>query len=270
MYVDTHLHLADPQFEADREAVIERARVAGVTTFIEIAESPETWDAAVALAERYPFFYASVGIHPHHAHQLGSTGWPALEARLRELLAHPKVVAIGEFGLDYFRMQNTAAQQDFIFRAQLRLAKDVDKPIIIHCREAHADVQSAIRDFYPETSFSIAAPRPVGVVHCFSGSWADAQTYLMHGFMLGIDGPVTYPSAKMLQENVLRLPLPRIVLETDAPYLPPQTHRGQRNEPHHIPFIAETIATLKRKPTDEVARQTTANARALFRLPTAP
>src|SRR5436190_134150 len=102
MFIDTHLHVADKQFDSDREAVYERARAAGVTTFIEIAESPETWDAALALAERYLFVYVSFGIHPHHAHQLGTTGWPALESRLRELLAHPKAVAVGEFGLDYF------------------------------------------------------------------------------------------------------------------------------------------------------------------------
>jgi len=266
MFVDTHLHVADSKFEQDREAVIERAVQAGVTTLIEIAESPGTWDAAVALAEKHPFIYASLGIHPHHAHEAGPDRWPALSRKLRELLKHPKVVAIGEFGLDYFRMQNTKEQQDYLFCQQLDLAKELAKPIVIHCRDAHADTQNTLFQYYPESSYARSGPEPKGVIHCFSGTWEDAQAYLFHGFMLGVDGPVTYPNSKQLQENVIRLPLERIVLETDSPYLPPQTHRGQRNEPSHIPMIAEAIGTLRHKTAEDVAHQTTANARALFRL----
>jgi TatD DNase family protein len=144
MFIDTHCHVADAKFDADREAVIEGAVQAGVTTLVEIAESPETWDAAVALAEKYPFVFASLGIHPHRAHEAGPDRWPALSTKLRELQKHPKVAAIGEFGLDYFRMQNTKEQQDYLFRRQLDLAKELGKPIVIHCREAHADVQKAI------------------------------------------------------------------------------------------------------------------------------
>lgn len=282
--IDTHCHVADTQFDADREAAIERARGAGLTTLIEIAESPETWDAAVALADRYPFVHAALGIHPHHAHEAGPDRWPELQKKMRALLAHPKVVAIGEFGLDYFRMQNTREQQDFIFREQLKLARELGFPIVIHCREAerptndrptgdgqtgfsaHADLQQTLSEFYPETSLAMESPRPPGVIHCFSGTWADAQAYLMRGFMLGIDGPVTYPSAKLLQQNVLRLPLERIVLETDSPYLPPQTHRGQRNEPSYLPAVADAIAFIKRKSLTDVAERTSRNARALFRL----
>ena len=225
MFVDTHLHVADAKFDSDRDEAIERARAAGVTTFIEIAESPETWDAAVALAEKYPFIYASLGIHPHHAHEAGPDQWPTLSKKLRELLKHPKVVAIGEFGLDYFRMQNTKEQQDYIFRQQLDLAKETGKPIVIHCREAHADTQKALFEYYPETAYANSCPNPNGVIHCFTGTWEDAQAYLFHGFLLGIDGPVTYPNSKELQLNVTRLPLQRLVLETDSPYLPPQSHR---------------------------------------------
>lgn len=284
MFIDTHLHVADAQFEADRDAVLERARQAKVSTFIEIAESSASWDAAVALADRHPFVYVSLGIHPHHAHEAGPDAWPALEEKFRRLLAHPKVVAVGEFGLDYFRMRNTQEQQMFLFRKQLELARELKKPIVIHCREneagrgegakpqsdapsAHRDVQKALIEFFPEKHMAMELERPNGVIHCFSGTWGDAQTYLMHGFLLGVDGPVTYPSAKTLQENVMRMPLQRMVLETDSPYLPPQGHRGQRNEPSHIPFIADTIGTIKRRSLEEVARQTSANARALFRLP---
>jgi len=266
MFVDTHLHVADVQFDQDREAVVHHATQAGVTTLIEIAESPATWKAAVALAEKYPFMYASLGIHPHHAHEAGPEHWPELSKKLRELLKHPKVVAVGEFGLDYFRMQNSKEQQDYLFRQQLDLAKELRKPIVIHCRDAQLDTQKVLFEYYPETSNSKISPDPVGVIHCFSGTWEDVQAYLFHGFMLGVDGPVTYPNSKVLKENVTRMPLERIVLETDSPYLPPQTHRGQRNEPSHIPTIAGAIAELKHRALEEVAHQTTLNAKALFRI----
>jgi len=303
MFVDTHCHISDTKFDADRETAITHAQTAGVTTLVEIAESPDTWDAAVALAEKYPFIYASVGIHPHHAHNAGPGEWPGLSRKLRELLKRPKVVAVGEFGLDYFRMQNSKEQQDYLFRQQLDLAKEVNKPIVIHCRDgspspvlrspsplsmeraaatpspylrekgigdeggrAQQDIQKRLIEYYPDASYARSCPQPKGTIHCFSGSWEDAQTYLTHGFVLGIDGPVTYPNSKMLKENVTRLPLERMILETDSPYLPPQTHRGERNEPAHIPVIAEAIGSLKRKTTEDVARQTTANARALFRI----
>jgi TatD DNase family protein len=266
MYVDTHVHIADGKFDADREAVITRARNAGVTTLVEIAESPDTWEAALQLAEKNPFIYVSLGIHPHHAHHVGPAEWPELEKKLRNLLLRPKVMAVGEFGLDYYRMQNTREQQNYLFRQQLSLARELRKPIVIHCREAHEDVQKALQEFYPETSLTTDCPRPVGVIHCFSGVWSDAQTYLLHGFYLGIDAPVTYPSSKELQDVVKRVPIQRIVLETDSPYLPPQTHRGQRNEPAHVPAIAEAISTLQHKGIADISQATTLNARNLFRL----
>jgi TatD DNase family protein len=265
-FVDTHCHVTDSKFDADRDAVIGRAQDAGVTTLVEIAESPDTWATAVALTEKYPFIYASLGIHPHHAHHAGPGEWPSLSRKLRELLKRPKVVAVGEFGLDYFRMENSTEQQDYLFRQQLDLAKETGKPIVIHCRDAHGDTQKRLKEYYPDASYARSCIQPHGTIHCFSGTWEDAQTYLTHGFVLGIDGPVTYPNSKVLKENVTRLPLERMILETDSPYLPPQTHRGERNEPAYIPVIAEAIAELKHKATSDVARQTTANARALFRL----
>ena len=218
MIIDTHAHLADEKFDADRDAVLARAQAAGVTTLIEIAESPAGWEAAVQLAEKHPFIYASLGIHPHHAHDVGPAEWPALAQKLRRLLQHPKVVALGEFGLDYFRMQNTQEQQDYLFRRQLELAKELVKPIVIHC---------------------------------FSGSWEDAQAYMLYGFLLGVDAPVTYPSSKLLKEIVFRMPLQRMVLETDSPYLPPQTHRGQRNEPAYVTHVVSALARIRGE--DEVA-----------------
>lgn len=267
MFTDTHCHIADSTFESDRDAAVQRALAARVTTFVEIAESPDTWEPALRLAEQYPFIYVSLGIHPHHAHHAGPGAWPAFTRKLRELLKHPKVVAVGEFGLDYFRMENTKEQQDYLFCQQLDLAQESGKPIVIHCRDAHADTQRRLAERYAGQQLGRALEKPSGTIHCFTGSWEDAQTYMLHGFMLGIDGPVTYPNGKQLQENVSRLPLERMILETDSPYLPPQAFRGQRNEPSYIPIIAEAVGTLKHKTIDEIARQTTANAQTLFRLP---
>jgi TatD DNase family protein len=265
-FFETHMHLTDGQFDSDRSEVIARAYVARVRYMVEIAESPENWDAAVDLTEKYSFIYASLGIHPHHAHDSGPDQWPSLEKRLRELLKNPKVVAIGEFGLDYFRMRNTREEQECLFRRQLDLARELDKPVVIHCRDAHADLQKVLLEYYPETAPKFELPRPNGVIHCFSGVFSDAQVYMMHGFLMGIDGPVTYPNAKLLQENVLRFPVERMVLETDCPYLPPQAIRGQRNDPAQIPAIAAAVAKIKRKTTDEIAERTTRNARVLFRI----
>jgi TatD DNase family protein len=275
MLIDTHLHLADSKFDSDRPAVFDRAWMAGVRAWVEIAESPDGWDAAAELAATHSHIYASFGIHPHHAHRYGPSDWKELERRLRRLLEHPKAVAIGEFGLDYFRMQNTKEQQDFLFRSQLTLARELKKPVVIHCREgersegfsAHEDIQKALREFYPDTSSAMDCSAPNGVIHCFSGLWKDAQIYFRHGFMAGVDAPITYPSSKILRENVQRMPLERIVLETDSPYLPPQGYRGQRNEPSYLPVVAESIAELKHTTAEQVAAQTSRNAQALFRLP---
>src|ERR1019366_8244994 len=157
MFVDTHLHIADSKFDMDREAVIERAASAGVVTLVEIAESPATWDAAVALADKYPGVYASLGIH---AHEAGPDRWLELSKTLWELLKHPKVVAIGEFGLDYFRMQNTKEQQDYLFRRQLDLAQELGKPIVIHCRDAQEDTQKVLKEYYPAASYARNCPEP--------------------------------------------------------------------------------------------------------------
>jgi len=274
-WIDTHAHLNDVQFDADRADALQRAQDAGVQRVVEVAESPEMWDKAIALAEKYLFVYAALGIHPHHAHLTGPDVWPTLGPRLQTLLQHPKAIAVGEFGLDYHRMQNTKGQQLFILRAQLELARETQKPIIIHCREAnpippefrcHADLQAVLAEFYPAAHPGWAIAKPVGVIHCFSGTWEDAQFYMARGFLLGVDGPATYPSAKPLQDIIRRMPLERLVLETDSPYLPPQTHRGRRNESCYLPSIGDAVATLKHQTSEALATQTTANARALFRL----
>lgn len=274
MWVDTHAHLTDPKFDPDRAETIQRACHAEIEALIEIGESPESWAGTLALAESHPFIYAALGIHPHYAHLITPERWKALETQLERYVAHPKVVAIGELGLDYFRMQNTPEEQARLVRWQMDLAGGHDKPVVLHCREAgpeehaaHADLRAILATYYPDQDFSRDCPaRPNGVVHCFSGVWADAQDYLSRRFLLGFDGPVTYPSAKALHTMVQRMPLERVVLETDSPYLPPQLYRGQRNEPAYLPWIAEAIGALKRKTREEVAWHTTANAKRLFRI----
>src|ERR1051326_6324040 len=183
MFVDTHMHVADAKFDADRDAVLQHAAAAGVSLFIEIAESPASWEAAVRLSEEHPHIYASLGIHPHHAHEIGPGEWPGVSRKLRELLKRPKVIAIGEFGLDYFRMQNTKEQQDYLFRQQLDLAQELGKPIVIHCRDAHEDMQKTLKEYYPSAVYARQCAEPKGVIDCFTGTWEDAQTYLAHGFM---------------------------------------------------------------------------------------
>lgn len=261
MWTDTHCHINEPQFEADRAQVREHARLAGVVTHIEIAESPATWEAAIRLAESDPDIYAALGIHPHHAHEVSKSDWPEVRKKLTGLLQHPKVKAVGEFGLDYYRMQNTKEDQEWICRAQIELALELKKPIVIHCREAHEDTQKILANYFSEKSNQIR-----GVIHCFSGTYADAQIYMPMGFVFGVDGPITYPSANALREAFAQIPLDRIVLETDSPFLPPQKHRGQRNEPQHIPVIGEALAKLKGCSTEETARITTNTAKHLFQL----
>lgn len=274
MWIDTHAHVNEPQFDADRDAVRERARQAGVIAQIEVAESPAMWQRAVESAERHDGVFAALGVHPHHAHEVADA-WPDVLADLRRLARHPQVVAIGECGTDYYRPRNTPEQQRRILRDQLALAQELGKPVILHCREgsepgAHRDLQAELAPFFPSLAHALEVERPAGVVHCFSGTWADAQWYMARGFLLGVDGPVSYPSAKALQENVVRIPLQRLVLETDSPYLPPQSRRGQRNEPAYLVETAKAIADLKRLDVAALSAATCSNARRLFRLPQAP
>jgi len=175
MFVDTHLHVADAKFDADREAVLERASQAGVSTFVEIAESPQTWDAAVALAEKFPSIYAGLGIHPHHAHEAGPDEWPELSKKLRELAEAAESDGDRRIWPRLFPDAEYERAAGLCFRRQLELAKELNKPIVIHCREnnvggsgsAHADVQKAIAEFYPKTSYERVSAVPPGVIHCF-------------------------------------------------------------------------------------------------------
>ncbi len=257
--IDTHVHLDMSHFDADREDVIRRAQAAGVTQMITIGVTVNTSRAAVELADRHEAIYAAVGIHPHDARN-----WDTQTARiLRGLAAHPKVVAIGEIGLDYYRDRSPRDVQRRVFRDQLALAGELGKPVIIHDREAHKDVLRILSD-------RAAAAGPdgkAGVLHCFSGDRRMAEELIALGFFLGFDGPVTYKNAHRQREMVGLLPAERLLVETDAPFLTPHPYRGKRNEPAHVRLVAEALASARQTNPVDVARRTTANARRLFGLP---
>jgi TatD DNase family protein len=252
--VDTHAHLHDPAFDGDRALVLARARAAGVARFLTIGTDVATSEAAVALAAAEGDVYAAVGIHPHDA----STADAAALDRIAALARAPRVVAIGELGLDYFRDHSPRPVQRGVLVAQLALAHAAGKPVLLHCREAHADLLDVCR------AEDVAAVG--GILHCFSGDLEVARRGLDLGLLISIAGPVTYPSARRLAEVVRALPLDRLVVETDCPYLPPQPWRGQRNEPAYLPATAARVAELLGQPVATVAAATTANAARLLGL----
>ncbi|MDQ7030523.1 MAG: TatD family hydrolase [Ardenticatenia bacterium] len=256
--IDTHLHLDFDAFEADRDEVVARAVEAGVLQMITIGINVETSKRAVALAEQYGAVYAAVGVHPNEAH----TWTPEVEAELRALAAHPKVVAIGEIGLDYHWERVAPAHQHVVFRAQLDLAAQVGLPVVIHDREAHADVVRVVQAWASEAGTNADTPR--GVFHCFSGDRDMARRVIELGFYVGVDGPVTFKNARRLRALVAELPLERLLVETDAPFLTPHPYRGRRNEPAHVHLVAQKVAELHGVSVNEVARVTTRNARRLF------
>ena len=263
--VDTHTHLDSRQFDQDREQVIARALEAGVGLVINAGASLASSQTSVSLAQRQPSIYAGVGVHPHAA----STMDDAMLAQLADLAAHPRVVAIGEIGLDYYRDLSPRPSQREAFRQQLELAHELDKPVIIHNRDAHKDTIEMLRDWLSSPR-SRGRAHPVGVMHCFSGSLEMAKQMLDLGFMIGIDGPITFSNARKLPEIVAQVPLESLLLETDCPYLAPHPFRGKRNEPAYLPWVARRIAEMRGASGGEIAEATTANARALFRLGDGP
>jgi len=262
MLADTHAHLDFPQFDADREEVIERALAAGVGIIVNVGTDLATSRASVALAEQHRAIYAAVGVHPHDAKTVSQREL----GELRELAAHPQVVAIGEIGLDFYRDLSPRDVQRRVFCQQLALATEMGLPVIIHDREAHSEVRDILRDWVRSLPKDSTLARHPGTLHCFSGDLEMAQELVALGFFIGVDGPLTYQNARRLPEIVRVLPLECLLIETDAPYLPPHPHRGQRNEPAYVRLVAEAIARIKAIPLDEVTRTTTHNARVLFGL----
>lgn len=254
VFVDTHIHLTDRRFEADLDAVLERSRAAGVTAWMTIGTSPFDADAAAALAERVAGVFFAAGMHPHHA-----ADWNDGSAeRLRAILSSPRALALGEIGLDYHYDFAPREVQRRVFEAQLGLAIELDRPIVIHCREAFADIASVLR--------AHRDPRLRGVFHCFSEGRAEAEEAVDLGFCLGLGGVVTFANSGAVREAVRHAPACRLLLETDAPYLAPVPKRGRRNEPSYIPYIAEVVARERGETIDAVAAITTANAQRLLGL----
>lgn len=258
--IDTHCHIDFDGYDDDREAVIQRAADAGVTAIINPAVDVASSEAIIAQAERYPNVYATVGVHPNSSASLPD-GW--IET-LRRLGRTPGVVAVGEIGLDYYRDRSPKDAQHAAFEAQLALAAELALPVIIHNREAHDDIMPILE------SWAASLPpdqreRP-GVLHSFSAPMSIAERALAAGFYLGFTGPITFKNADDLRHIAARVPLDRLLVETDGPYLTPTPHRGKRNEPAYIPLIVERLAGLHRMAFDDMAAQTTRNARRLFGL----
>lgn len=268
MYIETHTHLTDEQFDLDRDLVLSRARDAGVELFVEIGEDEPQWPKARALAEKHPDVYWTAGFHPYYAVKADD----GLVQRLEEAVRHPRCVAVGEIGLDYHRDDSPQDVQQRVLADLVKAAVRTKKPIILHCRESGPNKTEAQRDMLAilkSVSPSSSAAVPSGVAHCFQGSEETARALIERGFMIGVDAPITYPAAGALRALMATLPLESLVLETDSPYLPPQSHRGKRNEPTHLPAIAKALADVKHATIETIATATSINARRLFKLSSA-
>ena len=262
MFVDTHCHLDQPTFAEDRPAVIERAQAAGVEIIVNPGIDLESSRQALALAAQYSGIYAAVGVHPNDCAGFDAAGLSAL----RELARQPKVVAIGEIGLDYHWKVVPREQQKAALRAQLALAGELALPVILHSRESHADLMWELEQWVSTIRTPPARTVMLGVWHAFSGDRADAEKAYSIGFLLSLGGPVTFENAHMLQALVPQLRRDRLMLETDAPYLTPHPFRGKRNEPGHLPLIAQALARLMDTDVESLAAQTSETARRFFRI----
>lgn len=254
MIIDTHCHLDFDRFDDDRDAVVARAAVAGVTRIVIPAIDRQSCAPVVALAQRYAGVYAAVGFHPNATADF-EPGWLGA---LRDLAQHPKVVAIGEIGLDYYWKQVAPPTQQLAFARQLALAAELGLPVIVHNRESSDDVIRLLRQS------PLAGREGAGVLHSFSADWQTAVAALDLGFYLGFTGPVTYKKADDLRQIVAQVPLDRLLVETDAPFLTPHPYRGKRNEPAYTALVLERIAAIRGLETAVLAAQTTANAERLF------
>ena len=255
MIIDTHIHLDDNRYEDDLEEVMQRAKEGGVERFIIPGADPSTLLKAVEIAQRYDDVYFAVGVHPYDMERFD-------EAIFREFLPHPKCVAVGECGLDYYRLEGTHEEKEAekkaqkeVFRAQIELAKEFKKPLIVHIRDASHDSK--------EVLLQSGACEVGGVLHCFN---ADEQLLSLAecGFSFGIGGVLTFKNAKKLVNVLPKIPLEKIVVETDGPYLTPEPFRGKRNEPLYTTYVVEKISALLKIPRDEIEKITTQNAQKLF------
>ncbi|MGE8037597.1 hydrolase TatD [Lysinibacillus sp. KCTC 33748] len=254
MFIDTHVHLNADQYEEDLQEVIDRALEAKVETMVVVGFDRKTIEKTMQLVEQYDFVYGVIGWHPVDAIDCKQEDLDWIE----ELAAHPKIVGIGETGLDYYWDKSPKDVQQALFRKQIHLAQKLNLPIIIHNRDATGDVVQILRE---ENAASVG-----GVMHCFSGSVETAHECIAMNFMISLGGPVTFKNARMPKEVATEIPVEHLMIETDAPYLAPHPYRGKRNEPAFVPLVAEEIARLKGLPIEEIAQVTTTNAKKFFKI----
>jgi TatD DNase family protein len=263
MFVDSHAHLDGERFDSDREEVIARAREAGVQAIVAIGngDGPAQVDCGIRLAEKYVFMSATLGIHPHEARLADAAAYQNME----QLARHPKVIAWGEIGLDYYYDHSPRDVQKEVFTRQLELAAAAKLRIVIHCRpsegsdNAWEDCLGLMREHWTSNGLG-------GILHCFTGNWAQAKRALDMGFMISFAGNVTFPKAQQIRDAALKVPLERMLIETDSPYLAPVPHRGKRNEPAFVAETARKLGELRGLTAEEIGRQTTRNFYNFFKL----
>jgi TatD DNase family protein len=263
MFVDSHAHLDGERFDSDREQVIARAREAGVQIIVAIGngDGPQDVDCGIRLAEKYDFIYATLGIHPHEARLADEVTYQNME----RLAKHPKVIAWGEIGLDYFYDYSPRDEQKTVFIRQMELAAAAQLPIVIHCRPSEAsenawdDTLALIKEHWSASGLG-------GILHCFTGNWAQAKSALDMGFMISFAGNLTFPKAQQIRDAALQVPIDRMLIETDSPYLAPVPNRGKRNEPAFVRYTAQKLAELRGSTTEEIGRQTSSNFYKFFKL----
>jgi len=263
MFVDSHAHLDGKRFDSDREQVIARACGAGIETIVAIGngDGPVNFDCGILLAEKYPFIYATIGIHPHEA----SLADHAALDRMAELAKRPKVIAWGEIGLDYYYDHSPRDVQQRAFMQQMELAQQAKLPIVIHCRPSD-NSENAWDDCLRLIAEQWAPSGLGGILHCFTGNTAQAKRALDMGFMISFAGNITFPKAQQIRDAALEVPLDRILIETDSPFLAPVPHRGKRNEPAFVKEVARQLGQLRGLPHDEIGAQTTQNFQRFFSL----
>ncbi len=256
--VDTHAHLDADAFDEDRDEVIARAVEAGVSTIINVGVNLESSERAVSLAEEHPEVLAAAGFHPHQA----DTMKKADVGRIGEIARHPRVVAIGEIGLDFYRNYSPREVQFQALKWQLELASELELPVVIHARQAEKEMLEVLRD-WTGRSATIKGRSP-GVIHCFSGDTATAEQYLEMGFYLALGAYIGYPTSVWAYDVIRSIPQDRLMVETDCPFLAPQSLRGKRNEPAYLQQTVELLAEIRGATVEAVARETTENAKQLF------
>ncbi len=256
MIFETHAHYDDEQYEEDRDRLLGSMQENGISRIVNAGASIETTEKGIRLAEKYPFVYAAAGVHPSETAQLDEDSF----VRLKELAIHPKTVAVGEIGLDYYwdKEPDVQEKQRYWFRRQLELAAQLGLPVIIHSRDASADTLAIMKE-----ACDMHIP---GVIHCFSYSVETALEYVSMGYYIGVGGVVTFKNAKKLKEAVEKIPLANILLETDCPYMAPEPYRGKRNSSLYLPYIAAKIAEIKGMTQQEVIEATWNNACRMYRM----